>query len=43
MGSDEIMAMTENGTEHAEQEDLNSALRAPLLNVFPRSFFLAAW
>ena len=36
VGSDEIMAMTENGSKHADQGDLNDALRAPLLKVFPR-------
>ena len=35
VGSDEIMAMTEDGTKHADQDDLTKALRAPLLNVFP--------
>ena len=35
VGSDEIMAMTENGSKKALQDDLVHALRAPLLNVFP--------
>ncbi|MEM9496431.1 MAG: type VI secretion system ATPase TssH [Pseudomonadota bacterium] len=35
VGSDEIMAMTEDGTKPADNEELTAALRAPLLNVFP--------
>ncbi|UYV37335.1 type VI secretion system ATPase TssH [Rhodobacteraceae bacterium D3-12] len=35
VGSEEIMAMTEDGTKHADDEELNAALRAPLLKVFP--------
>jgi type VI secretion system protein VasG len=35
VGSDEIMAMTDDGTKEADDEALNAALRAPLLNVFP--------
>ncbi|PWJ16575.1 type VI secretion system ATPase TssH [Jannaschia seohaensis] len=35
VGSDEIMAMTANGTQPADEEELTQALRAPLLNVFP--------
>ncbi|UWR28252.1 type VI secretion system ATPase TssH (plasmid) [Sulfitobacter sp. S223] len=35
VGSDEIMAMTSDGTETADPQELNGALRAPLLNVFP--------
>jgi type VI secretion system protein VasG len=35
VGSDEIMAMTDNGAKAAAQDDLNDALRAPLLKVFP--------
>ena len=35
VGSDEIMAMTEDGTKHADDTELNAALRAPLLKEFP--------
>ncbi|AUH66543.1 type VI secretion system ATPase TssH [Paracoccus zhejiangensis] len=35
VGSEEIMAMTEDGKVAADAEDLNGALRAPLLKVFP--------
>ncbi len=35
VGSDEIMAMTDDGAKHADQEELNAALRAPLLKEFP--------
>ena len=35
VGSDEIMAMTEDGKVAADAEELNGALRAPLLKVFP--------
>ena len=35
VGSEEIMAMTEDGTTGADPEELNAALRAPLLKVFP--------
>ena len=35
VGSDEIMAMTDNGTSSADLDDLTRALRAPLLQVFP--------
>ena len=35
VGSDEIMAMTEDGTKHADQDELNASLRAPLLKEFP--------
>ncbi len=35
VGSEEIMAMTEDGTTKADQDELTSALRAPLLKVFP--------
>lgn len=35
VGSDEIMAMTADGTQEADTEELNSALRSPLLDVFP--------
>ena len=35
VGSDEIMAMTDNGTSSAVLDDLTRALRAPLLQVFP--------
>ncbi|MEQ6250656.1 type VI secretion system ATPase TssH [Sulfitobacter sp. HNIBRBA3233] len=35
VGSEEIMAMTEDGKVAADAEELNRALRAPLLNVFP--------
>lgn len=35
VGSDEIMAMTADGTQTADPGELNGALRAPLLNVFP--------
>ncbi|WP_299666507.1 type VI secretion system ATPase TssH [uncultured Ruegeria sp.] len=35
VGSDEIMAMTDDGNKDADMEDLTAALRAPLLNVFP--------
>ncbi len=35
VGSDEIMAMTEDGTKEADIDELTAALRAPLLNVFP--------
>ncbi|MEM9756776.1 MAG: type VI secretion system ATPase TssH, partial [Pseudomonadota bacterium] len=35
VGTDEIMAMTEDGQTRADLDDLTAALRAPLLNVFP--------
>jgi len=35
VGSDEIMAMTEDGKVAADAEELNAALRKPLLDVFP--------
>ncbi len=35
VGADEIMAMTEDGTQTADPQELNAALRAPLLGVFP--------
>ncbi len=35
VGSDEIMAMTEDGTKEADMDELDAALRAPLLKVFP--------
>ncbi|MDH5530845.1 MAG: type VI secretion system ATPase TssH, partial [Paracoccaceae bacterium] len=35
VGSEEIMAMTDDGRSGAEKDELNNALRAPLLNVFP--------
>jgi type VI secretion system protein VasG len=35
VGSDEIMAMTEDGTKPADIDELTAALRAPLLDVFP--------
>jgi type VI secretion system protein VasG len=35
VGSDEIMAMTEDGSKHADQDELNAALRVPLLKEFP--------
>jgi len=35
VGSEEIMAMTEEGKTKADAEELNNALRAPLLGVFP--------
>ncbi|WP_347266009.1 type VI secretion system ATPase TssH [Paracoccus sp. (in: a-proteobacteria)] len=35
VGTDEIMALTDEGRGHAELEDLTAALRAPLLRVFP--------
>ncbi len=35
VGSDEIMTMTEDGTQAANLEELDAALRAPLLKVFP--------
>ncbi len=35
VGSDEIMAMTEEGTVTPDLDELTSALRAPLLKVFP--------
>ncbi|WP_412553938.1 type VI secretion system ATPase TssH [Shimia sp. MIT1388] len=35
VGSDEIMAMTENGAQPADMDELNQSLRAPLLKVFP--------
>lgn len=35
VGSDEIMAMTQDGTQSADPEELGGALRAPLLGVFP--------
>ncbi|MCO8144954.1 type VI secretion system ATPase TssH [Rhodovulum tesquicola] len=35
VGTDEIMAMTEDGKVHADLDDLTAALRAPLLRVFP--------
>jgi type VI secretion system protein VasG len=34
-GSDEMRAMTDDGTKEADDEALNAGLRAPLLNVFP--------
>lgn len=35
VGSEEIMALTADGSQEADPDDLNAALRAPLLNVFP--------
>ena len=35
VGSEEIMAMTEDGGKATDMEELTAALRAPLLNVFP--------
>ena len=35
VGSEEIMAMTEDGRTKADLEDLTHSLRAPLLKVFP--------
>ncbi|MCU9840065.1 type VI secretion system ATPase TssH [Ruegeria sp. WL0004] len=35
VGSEEIMAMTEDGAKTADQEELTASLRAPLLKVFP--------
>lgn len=35
VGSDEIMAMTEDGKKKADLDDLTAALRAPLLKEFP--------
>ncbi|MFD1343709.1 type VI secretion system ATPase TssH [Litorisediminicola beolgyonensis] len=35
VGSEEIMTMTEDGTVKADAEEMNKALRAPLLKVFP--------
>ena len=35
VGSDEIMAMTENGTVKPDLDEMTAALRAPLLDVFP--------
>ena len=35
VGSDEIMAMTADGTKEADIDELDAALRAPLLKVFP--------
>lgn len=35
VGSEEIMAMTDEGQTPADQADLTAALRAPLLKVFP--------
>ncbi|MEL6682913.1 MAG: AAA family ATPase, partial [Pseudomonadota bacterium] len=35
VGSDEIMAMTEDGKVKPDLDELTAALRAPLLNVFP--------
>ncbi|WP_299560479.1 type VI secretion system ATPase TssH [uncultured Sulfitobacter sp.] len=35
VGSEEIMAMTQDGTQTADPGELNGALRAPLLGVFP--------
>jgi type VI secretion system protein VasG len=35
VGSEEIMAMTEDGKAEADLEDLTASLRAPLLKVFP--------
>ncbi|WP_300042720.1 type VI secretion system ATPase TssH [uncultured Paracoccus sp.] len=35
VGSEEIMAMTEDGKVAADAEEMNGALRAPLLKVFP--------
>ncbi|MEX5729107.1 type VI secretion system protein VasG [Rhodovulum iodosum] len=35
VGTEEIMALTDEGKTHAELDELNAALRAPLLDVFP--------
>ncbi len=35
VGSEEIMAMTEDGKSKADLDELNASLRAPLLKVFP--------
>lgn len=35
VGSEEIMAMTQDGKTSADTDELNAALRAPLLDVFP--------
>ena len=35
VGSEEIMAMTDEGRKPADPEELNAGLRAPLLKVFP--------
>jgi len=35
VGSDEIMAMTQDGKAEADTDDLTAALRKPLLDVFP--------
>lgn len=35
VGSEEIMAMTQDGKVAADADELNAALRAPLLEVFP--------
>lgn len=35
VGTDEIMAMTEDGKTHANEDELTAALRAPLLDKFP--------
>ncbi|RNF35912.1 type VI secretion system ATPase TssH [Paracoccus methylarcula] len=35
VGSEEIMAMTDDGRTAADTEELNAALRSPLLRVFP--------
>lgn len=35
VGSEEIMAMTDDGKTAADLDDLNASLRAPLLKVFP--------
>jgi type VI secretion system protein VasG len=38
VGSDVIMAMTAEGRERADLDELNRAVRAPLLRVFPAAF-----
>jgi type VI secretion system protein VasG len=35
VGSDEIMSLTEDGKVQADTDDLNAAMRGPLLEVFP--------
>jgi type VI secretion system protein VasG len=35
VGTDDIMAMTEDGRTHPDEEELTASLRAPLLKVFP--------
>ncbi|WP_210528244.1 type VI secretion system ATPase TssH [Rubellimicrobium arenae] len=38
VGSEEIMALTEDGRQPGDRDELAAALRAPLLRVFPAAF-----